>query len=76
MFGGDMVMRDHLDNNGVWLETTKLLRSKDFDRDLQIPDPVFRVVNAQPNLSHFFQKLTPCTGEVVEELYDVVKQSK
>ncbi len=55
MFWGDVVMRDHLDNNGVWAETTKLLRSKVFDRDLQISDTAFRVVNAQPNLSHFLQ---------------------
>jgi hypothetical protein len=52
------------------------LRSKVFDRDLQIPDPAFRVVNAQPNLSHFLQKLTPCTGEDAEELHAILNQSK
>ena len=76
VFWGDMPMRDHFDNNGVWAETTRLLRAKVSDRDLQIPDPSFRVVNALPNLSHFLQKLAPCTGENVEELHDTLKQSK
>ncbi len=46
------------------------------DRDLQIPDPSFRIVNALPNLSHFLLKLAPCTGEDAEELHDTLKQSK
>ncbi len=57
MFWGDMSMRDHLDNNGVWAKTVRLLRAKVFDRDFQIPDHAFRVLNALPNLSHFLQKL-------------------
>ncbi len=61
MFWGDMVMRSHLYGNGVWAETARLSRAKVFDRDLQITDPAFRVVNAEPNLSHFLQKLTSCT---------------
>ncbi len=69
-------MRDHLDNNGMWAATVRLLRAKVFDRDLQIPDPAFRVANALPNLSHFLQKLVPCTGEDAEELHDTLKHSK
>ncbi len=76
MFWGDMLMRDHLDNNGVWAKTVRLLRAKVFDRDLQIPDHAFRITSSSPNLSHFLQKLTHCTGEDAEELHDTLKQSK
>ncbi len=69
-------MRDHLDHNGVWAETIRLFRAKERDRDLKIPDPAFRIVNALPNLSYFLQKLAPCTGEDAEELHDTLKQSK
>ncbi len=53
MFWGDMLIRDHLDINSVWVETVRLLRPNVFDRDLQIPDIAFRIANASPNLSHF-----------------------
>ena len=55
---------------------SQIIEIESFDRDLQITDPDFRVVNAQPSLSHFLLKLTPCTGEDAEELHDILKQSK
>jgi hypothetical protein len=55
---------------------SQIIESKSFDRDLQIPDLVFRVANALPNLSHFLKKLVPCTGEDAEELHDTLKHSK
>ncbi len=76
MFWGDMSMRDHLDKNVGCRWTVRLLRANIFDRDLQIPDPAFRVANALPILSPFLQKLTPCTCEDAEELHDTLKQSK
>ncbi len=76
MLWGDVSMRYYLDNNSVWAETVRLLRAKVFDRDLRISDPAFRVANSLPNLSHFLQKFTPCTGEDAEELHDTLKHSK
>ncbi len=53
MFWGDVLIRDYIDNNGIWAKTIKILRAKVFHKKLQIPDPAFRVTNVSPNLSHF-----------------------
>ncbi len=58
MLWGDMLMRDHIDSNGIWAETVKILRAKALDRDVQIPDSDFRAYNAPPNLSQFLQDLS------------------
>ncbi len=34
MLKGDMLTRDHIDNNNVWVETLKILRAKVLDKDL------------------------------------------
>ena len=39
---GDIRMRDHADNNGIWPETLRIMRGRGVDKDLQIPGPSFR----------------------------------
>ncbi len=72
----DMLIRDHIDNNGVWAEIFKMVRAKVIAMDLHTPDLAFRVANAPPNLSLFLPKLKHCTGEDAEELHDTLKQLK
>ncbi len=69
-------MRDHINSNGIRVETVKITKAKVFDRDLQIIDHAFRVANASPNLSQLLQKLEHCTGENVKALHDHLKQTK
>ncbi len=52
----DIRIRDHIDNNGIWAKTVKIMRAKDFDRDFQFPNPALRHINAPRNLSQFLQK--------------------
>jgi hypothetical protein len=37
---GNIPMKDYGDSNNIWPELVKILRSKIFDRDLQIKGPV------------------------------------
>jgi hypothetical protein len=76
VFWGDMLVRDHMDNNGIWTKTDKIMRVKVLDKYLQILHRDFRVANASPNLSQFLQKLEHCTGENAEALDDHLKHSK
>ncbi len=71
-----MLMRDHIDNNGIQAETIKITKVKVLDRDLQIPNLAFRATNAPPNLSQILQKLEHCTGKIAEALHNHLTQSK
>ena len=53
----------------------KILRSKLFDRDLQIKGPMSTTCPLA-NMSRFLQKLEHCSGENAEKLHDRLKQSK
>ena len=68
-------MRDNYDNNGIWTDKARILRSHIFDRDLQIRGPGS---NDGPltNMSRFLQKLEHCSGENAEVLHNHLKQSK
>jgi hypothetical protein len=55
-------MRDHDDNNGIWAETVRIMKSKVSDEALQLPDSTGHQ-GAATNLSRFLQKLELCTGE-------------
>jgi hypothetical protein len=58
MFRSDMLlMRDRVDNNGIWANTVEIMRAEVLDKDLKILDLAFRYNNASPNLSQFLQKL-------------------
>jgi hypothetical protein len=45
-------MKDHGDSNNIWTEMVKILRSKIFDRDLQIKGPV-SITCLLANMSRF-----------------------
>jgi len=51
----DIRMRDHDDNNGIWAETIRIMRSKVSDEALQLPNSSNHP-SAPPNLSYFLQK--------------------
>ena len=68
-------MRDFNDNNKIWLESTKLLRSKVFERNLQIKESVINT-GQLANMSRFLQKLEHCSGDNAEVLHNHLKQSK
>ena len=55
-FGGDIRMRDHDDNNGIWAETVRIMRSKVSDETLQLPDSTCHP-SVTTNLSRFLQNL-------------------
>jgi len=55
-------MRDYSDSSKVWAELVKILRSKMFDRDLQIKGPM-SIAGPLANMSRFLQKLEHCFGE-------------
>ncbi len=69
-------MKDHIDNNGIWADTVKIMRAKAFNKDLRILDPAIRDNNLYTNMSRFVQKLEHCTGENAEVLRDHLKQTK
>ena len=48
-------MRDYIDNNKIWTEVVKILRSKMFDRDLQIKGPMC-TTGPLANMYRFFAK--------------------
>jgi hypothetical protein len=58
-------MMDHDDNNGIWEETVRIMRSIFSDEALQLPNS-YGHPNATSNLSRFLQKLELCTGENAE----------
>jgi hypothetical protein len=62
-------MRDHDDNNGIWVETVRIMRSKIPDEALQLPD-FSRRSGMTANFSRFLQKLELCNGENPETLHD------
>jgi hypothetical protein len=74
-FWGDIRMRDHDDNNGIWAETVRIMRSKIPDEALQLPDLSGRS-GVTANLPRILQKLELCNGENPEILHDHLKQSK
>jgi hypothetical protein len=56
IFWGNMLMKNHINSNGIWSKTVKIMKAKVFDKDFQILDPAFRFANVSPNISHFFAK--------------------
>jgi hypothetical protein len=70
VFWGDIWMRDHDDNNGIWAETVRIPNEA-----LQLPDLSGRS-GVTANLSRFLQKLELCNGENPEIFHDHLKQSK
>ena len=74
-FWGDIRMRDHDDNNGIWAETLQILRNRVSDEALQLPKSSGHL-NSTTNLSRFLQKLELCSGENAEILHDHLKQLK
>jgi hypothetical protein len=59
-------MRDFSDNNIIWIEVVKILRSKMFDRDLQIKGPM-STTGPLANMYRFLQNLEHCSGENAEK---------
>ena len=68
-------MRDYSDENKIWTEVVKILRSKIFDRDLQIRGPM-STTGPLSNMSHFLQKLEHCFGENAKKIHNHLKHSK
>jgi hypothetical protein len=68
-------MRDYNDNNKTWTEVVKILRSKMFDRDLQIKGPMSTTCPLA-NMCRLSQKLEHCSSENAENLHNHLKQSK
>ena len=68
-------MRDYGDSNNIWTKLVKILRSKIFDRNLQIKGPV-STTSPLANMSQFLQKLENCSGENAEIWHNHLKQSK
>ena len=68
-------MRDYSDSKKVWKEEVKILRSKIFDRDLEIKGPI-STTDPLDNMSRFLKKLEHCSGENAEKLHNHLKQSK
>jgi hypothetical protein len=68
-------MRGHCDNNVIWGETSRIVRSQICDCDLQIIGPR---PNDGPltNISRFLHKLEHCSGEKAKVLHNHLKQSK
>jgi len=74
-FWGDIRMRDHDDNIGIWTETVRIMKSRVSDEALQLPDSSGHS-SVTTNLSRFLQKLELCTGENAENFHDHLKHSK
>ena len=55
-------MKDYGDSDNIWTELVKILRSKVFDRDLQIKRHV-STTSPLANMSRFLLKLEHCSGE-------------
>ena len=51
-FWGDICMKDHEDNNGIWAETVRTMRSKVFYEALQLPG-LSGLLGVTANLSRF-----------------------
>ena len=68
-------MRDYGDSNNIWTKLVKILRSKIFDRDLQLKGPV-SIIGPLANMSWFLQKLEHCSGESAKILKNYLKHSK
>ena len=68
-------MRDYGDSNNIWTEGAKILRSKVFDRDLQIKGPV-SFTGPLANMSRFLHKLEHSSDENAEILHNHLKKSK
>jgi hypothetical protein len=75
-FWGDIRMREHDGGNGIWTETTRIMRSKVSDEALQLPDSTGHYSSVTNNLSRFLQTLELSTGENPEILHDHLKQPK
>ena len=65
-------MRDYSDSNTIWTEFVKILRSKIFDRDLQIKRPMLTTVPLA-DMFRLLQKLEHCFGENAERLHNHLK---
>ena len=66
---------DYSDSNKVWTRLVKILRSKVFDRDLQIKG-LMSTTCPLANMSRFLQKLEHCFGDNAKKLHNYLKQSK
>jgi hypothetical protein len=75
-FWGYIILRDHIDIDGIWEETIKIMKAGVLDTDLHILDIAIRYTNASPNLSQLLHKLEHCIGENAEVLNDHSKWSK
>jgi len=62
-------MRDYGDSNKVWTELVKILRSKIFDRDVQIQGPI-STTGPLANMSRFSQKLEHRSGMNADKLHN------
>jgi hypothetical protein len=70
----NLPMRDYCrDINGFWVDAVKILRSKLFDRGLQMCDPTFSRFNASPNMRRFGKKIEHRNGQNDEFLHDHLK---
>jgi hypothetical protein len=69
-------MRDYKESNGIWAKSVKIMQTKCFARDLQIPSPSLRQAIMSSNMSRLLQKLEHCTGENAKVLHEHLKQSK
>ena len=67
--------RDFCVSNIIWTELVKILRSKIFNRDLQIKGPI-SIPGSLASMSRFLQKLEHCSGENVKILHNCLKQYK
>jgi hypothetical protein len=68
MFCGDMLMRDHIDINGVRAETIKILRAKVLNRDCRFPITHSVLRTRLLACLGFFAETEHCTGENAEEI--------
>jgi hypothetical protein len=68
-------MRDYGDISKVWSELVKILRSKIFDRDLQIKGSM-STTGPLAAMSRFLHNLEYCSGENAKNFHDNLKQSK
>jgi hypothetical protein len=59
-------MRDYYEKNSIWAKALSIMRSKSFDRDLQISDFASSQANTHSNMSRFLHKLEHCISKNAE----------
>ena len=68
-------MRDYSEINRIWREVVNILRSKMFDRDLQIKGPM-STTGPLANMSRFCRNSSTVPARTQNKLYNNLKQSK